>query len=64
MKIPSFFKFAKNNHSEKPEIHSFSDFFLFASDKEKEAVLTKAAHQANEEQMRIFTAAQQTAHTK
>lgn len=57
MKFLSLFTLGKHDADKRPEIRSFSDFFLHATDAEKEAVLTKAAHRANEEQLRVFTEA-------
>ncbi len=55
MNITSILKAFKRGENRKPVSKTFSDFFLHASDKEKEAVLIRAAHEANKEQMRVFT---------
>lgn len=48
--------FRKAEKIEKPG--RFSDFFLHAPEKEKEAVLREAARKANEEQRKVFTESQ------
>ena len=48
------FSLGKKREEPRMKNESFSEFFLNASEKEKEAVITKAAKQANEEQRKIF----------
>jgi hypothetical protein len=52
----NFSRFSLGKKGEEPRTknESFSEFFLNASEKEKEAVITKAAKQANEEQRKVF----------
>lgn len=50
MKLLDLFK--KTERTEKPS--RFSDFFLHASEKEKEEVLKEVARKANEEQQEVF----------
>lgn len=44
----------KNNGTIAEKYDGFSDFFLRASKKEKEAVFTEVAHKANEDQQKTF----------
>lgn len=50
MKLFNLFRKTK----QKEKSGSFSDFFLHASEKKKEAVLREAARKANEEQKEVF----------
>jgi len=52
------FQFGKKEEKSKAKHGSFSEFFLNASEKEKEAVITKAARRANEEQRKVFEESQ------
>ncbi|PIQ68422.1 MAG: hypothetical protein COV91_04110 [Candidatus Taylorbacteria bacterium CG11_big_fil_rev_8_21_14_0_20_46_11] len=46
--------FKRNNGTVAREYKGFSDFFLRASDEEKNMVFTEAARKANEDQQRTF----------
>jgi hypothetical protein len=50
-------KFFKGEEAREAVPGRFSDFLIHASEEEKIAVFTEAAHKANEDQMRVFTAA-------
>lgn len=64
MKMASFLNICKSGGHAKQVANPLSDFFANASEKEKESVLKEAAHQANKEQMRVFTMSQVETRTR
>ena len=55
MKLGNIYKFWKPKEEKSGTI---SDFFLHATEKEKEEVFSEAAHRANDEQMEVLLKSQ------